>query len=160
MFPLSLKIFQLYFYVARLQTPSVRVTARIPMAQSVLESGDGWTSNLAVNANNIFGMKQPQVRATTSLGPSASGFATFASKYSAIRDYILFLSQLGITSDALLADYINSGRYTPDAHYKTRLATRIAAQAPALINPIQFAAAGTAVAVGAVVGVKVINKLV
>lgn len=160
MLTFNLKVFQLYFYVARLLTPAVRVTARIPMAQSVLESGDSWISSLAVNANNIFGMKMPKARNTTAKTATLSGFAVFVSKYDAIRDYVLWLEAMGLTTDAALMDHIRAGKYTPDAHYQTRLQRVLAEQSSSLVSPMQFAAAGTAAAVAAVVGIKLVNKIV
>lgn len=58
----------------------------------------GFTSNLFKTANNLFGMKQPSLRPTTSEGPT-SGFATFASVELAAADLVLYLQEFNYPSN-------------------------------------------------------------
>lgn len=51
-----------------------------------------WTSNLYLMYHNLFGMKQPVKRATTSLGPTSDGWASFADDSKSVDDLILYLS--------------------------------------------------------------------
>lgn len=136
------------------------MSARIPMAQSALEAGSTWNSNLAKTANNLFGMKKPVVRKTTAIGQTASGFAVFTSQYSSINDFILFLDQLGLYTDEKLMDYIVAKKYTPDAGYVAKLNRIMAEQNPQLVPPAQFIALGTAGAIGLACGIKLISTLV
>lgn len=53
----------------------------------------GFTSNLFRNFHNLFGMKQPAKRDTLSLGPTPSGFATFASDQDSVKDLALYLRE-------------------------------------------------------------------
>lgn len=60
----------------------------IAFSIACLESG--LCSNLCKSNNNLFGMKQPGVRPTTSLGRK-KGFASFKTWYHSVDDYKLFL---------------------------------------------------------------------
>lgn len=157
---MNAKTFQAAFYAARLLHPEVKVTARIPMAQSALEAGSTWNSNLALTANNLFGMKKPVLRKTTAIGETAKGFAVFSSQLSSINDYILFLSQLGLTTNEKLLAYIKEGKYTKDAGYLSKLNQIMDQQTPTLLNPIQMGAYATAGAIALALGVKLVNKFV
>lgn len=147
------------FYAARLLSPKVKVGPAIPMAQSKLEAGANWDSPLAKAANNLFGMKQPVVRKTTSVGPNAKGFAVFTSQYQSIRDFVLFLEQLGLYTDADLYKYIQDKKYTPDAGYLVKVNKLMAQQTSELINPVKTAGLVVAGTVTTVFGIKVLSKL-
>lgn len=59
----------------------------------------GYTSNLFVKYNNPWGMKQPRKRDTTSLGPTPSGFASYANLRAAADDLVLYLREFNYPSD-------------------------------------------------------------
>lgn len=69
-----------------------RNTALFIIAQAMHETGV-FTSSLAKNYNNLFGMKQPQRRETTSIGPTTTGYASFNSIEDSIQDLILWLAE-------------------------------------------------------------------
>lgn len=152
------KTFQAMYYAARLLSPKVKVTAAIPMAQSKLEAGANWDSPLAKAANNLFGMKQPVIRKTTSVGPNAKGFAVFTTQYQSIRDFVLFLEQLGMYTDADLYKYIQSGRYTPDSGYLAKVEKIMAQQASQMISPAKVVGVATVAGIGALFGLHLLNK--
>jgi uncharacterized FlgJ-related protein len=67
---------------------------KIILAQASLESG-GFKSKLSRTHNNVFGMRHPSKRPTTSLGGLAraegrNGYASYASIEDSVRDYILY----------------------------------------------------------------------
>lgn len=62
--------------------------AALLTSQAAFET-DGFTSNVLVNNNNAFGMRQPKVRDTTSLGDK-NGYASYASIDDSIRDRLLW----------------------------------------------------------------------
>jgi len=64
----------------------------IVFAQAVLESGN-FKSKITKKNNNIFGMRQPSKRKTTSVG-SANGYATYETWRDSIEDYFLFQEML------------------------------------------------------------------
>lgn len=59
----------------------------------------GFTSNLFVKANNPWGMKQPSKRPTTSIGATASGFASYRDLTDAAVDLSLYLQYFGYPAD-------------------------------------------------------------
>lgn len=59
----------------------------------------GFTSNLFVKANNPWGMKQPTKRPTTSIGPTASGFASYRDLTDAAVDLSLYLQYFNYPPD-------------------------------------------------------------
>lgn len=59
----------------------------------------GFTSNLFVKANNPWGMKQPSKRPTTSIGPTASGFASYRDLTDAAVDLSLYLQYFNYPPD-------------------------------------------------------------
>lgn len=67
-------------------------------AVSAFETAD-WTSDLFKESNNLFGMKQPNKRATTSAGPTKSGFASFRSIEDSIQDLLLYLDDFNYPKD-------------------------------------------------------------
>lgn len=81
----------------------------IVIAQARHESGN-YTSKLAVRNNNIFGMRHPVKRPTTSLGPLASaegrkGYASYNSIEDSVRDLILYHRHFRVP-ESNLADYV------------------------------------------------------
>lgn len=62
--------------------------AALLTAQAAFETGE-FTSEILVGNNNAFGMRQPKVRDTTSLGDK-NGYASYASIDDSIRDRLLW----------------------------------------------------------------------
>lgn len=62
--------------------------AALLTAQAAFET-DNFTSQVLVNNNNAFGMRQPQVRDTTSLGDKG-GYASYATIDDSIKDRLLW----------------------------------------------------------------------
>lgn len=93
----------------------------IVFAQAVLESGN-FTSRLTKENNNIFGMRRPTKRSTTSIG-SSHGYAVYDSWRSSIEDYSLFQEMLfskhKFTRKSYL-DYIDK-HYSTTKGYKNRV---------------------------------------
>lgn len=63
--------------------------ADVVFAQAKLESGN-FTSNVFLCDNNLFGMKQPKVRKTLSLGKSQQGYASYMTWKLSVEDYKLW----------------------------------------------------------------------
>jgi flagellum-specific peptidoglycan hydrolase FlgJ len=156
---MNAKAFQAWFYAARLFHPKVKVTPRIPMAQSALEAGPDWNSNLALTANNLFGMKKPTVRKTYATGQTASGFAQYPSQAWSVADYVLFLDQLGLYTDDKLLAYIQTGKYTPDKGYLTKLQRIVNEQNTLLVDPAKIVGLTTVTAIATFFGIKELAKL-
>jgi uncharacterized FlgJ-related protein len=93
----------------------------IVFAQAVLESG-GFTSRLTQKNNNIFGMRNPMKRTTTSVG-SYHGYAIYESWRESIEDYYLFQKMLFSTHKFTRASYLNylDKYYSTSKGYKTAL---------------------------------------
>lgn len=93
----------------------------IVFAQAVLESGN-FNSRIAKKNNNLFGMRQPTKRPTTSTG-TQYGYATYDSWRESIMDYMLFqqmiFSKHKFTRQSYLR-YINK-YYSTTKGYTTRL---------------------------------------
>lgn len=144
---MSIKLFQLIFYFLRLSHSKVKVTARIPLSQALLESAT-WSSPLYRTSNNMFGMMFPVSRVTTATGKTANGYAAYRSPFDCIRDYFNWLEAFNIYDDNALDAFLTGGHYATDPKYYvkvTKLANEIDAQ---LISPTAFGAAtlGTMVA--------------
>lgn len=71
-------------YIQKLDIPHPEIAYSIACLES------GLISDLCKSNNNLFGMKQPGVRPTTSLGRKR-GFASFETWYHSVDDYKLFL---------------------------------------------------------------------
>jgi flagellum-specific peptidoglycan hydrolase FlgJ len=78
----------------------------IVLAQAVLESGN-FSSKVAKQNNNLFGMKMPKVRETTAVG-QRYGYARYYNWKDSVKDYKLW-------QEALLKKYPNMTR----GQYKT-----------------------------------------
>lgn len=90
----------------------------IVIAQAILESGN-FTSNLYLNKNNLFGMKHPLQRPTTSLG--GVRFASYESIDHCIIDYGIWQAKYGsnLTHDQYLE--LLSSIYAEDKEYVKKL---------------------------------------
>jgi flagellum-specific peptidoglycan hydrolase FlgJ len=152
------KRFQAVYYAARLLHPKVKVTARIPLAVATQETSLG-TAGVGVSCNNLFGMNKPVLRKTTATGANAGGLAIFNSHESSILDYVIFLEQLGMYTDDLLAKYIKDLKYNRNPAYPGKIDRIIAQQMPTIIPPAQFVAVASASAIGVICGIKLVATL-
>ena len=90
----------------------------IVLAQMKLESGN-YTSKLALENNNYFGMKQPQRRLTTSLGEK-NGYASYQSWVYSVLDYALW--QREYASGLAEIEYLDSlTAYAEDNNYREKI---------------------------------------
>lgn len=90
----------------------------IVLAQMKLESGN-YTSKLALENNNYFGMKQPYKRATTSIGEK-NGYASYKSWVHSVLDYALW--QKEYASKLTENQYLDSlGSYAEDENYTLKV---------------------------------------
>jgi len=81
---------RIYRYLIENGVP--RQMALIIVAQAMHETGV-YSSNLARNYNNYFGMMQPLKRETTSKGPTPKGFASYDSLEDSVADLMLWLKE-------------------------------------------------------------------
>lgn len=90
----------------------------IVLAQMKLESGN-YTSKLALENNNYFGMKQPRKRATTSIGEK-NGYASYKSWVHSVLDYALWQKEYAreLTENQYL-DSLSS--YAEDKNYTFKI---------------------------------------
>lgn len=90
----------------------------IVLAQMKLESAN-YTSKLALENNNYFGMKQPRKRATTSIGEK-NGFASYKSWVHSVLDYALW--QKEYASKLTENQYLDSlSSYAEDKSYTLKI---------------------------------------
>jgi uncharacterized FlgJ-related protein len=90
----------------------------IVLAQMKLESGN-YTSRLALENNNYFGMKQPRKRATTSIGEK-NGYASYKSRVHSVLDYALW--QKEYARNLTEVEYLDSlTTYAEDSSYKSKV---------------------------------------
>lgn len=90
----------------------------IVLAQMKLESGN-YTSKLALENNNYFGMKQPRKRATTSIGEK-NGYASYKSWVHSVLDYALWQKEYArqLTEN----QYLDSlSKYAEDKNYTLKI---------------------------------------
>lgn len=90
----------------------------IVLAQMKLESGN-YTSKLALENNNYFGMKQPRKRATTSIGEK-NGYASYKSWVHSVLDYALWQKEYArqLTEN----QYLDSlSKYAEDKSYTLKI---------------------------------------
>jgi len=71
--------------------------AKILIAISAYETGY-WSSRLCRRNKNFFGMKQPRIRETTSLG-EWGGYASYENKRSSVRDMVMYLRYFDYNRD-------------------------------------------------------------
>lgn len=90
----------------------------IVLAQMKLESGN-YTSKLALENNNYFGMKQPRKRATTSVGEK-NGYASYKSWVHSVLDYALWQKEYARSLTEI--EYLDSlTTYAEDSSYKSKV---------------------------------------
>lgn len=90
----------------------------IVLAQMKLESAI-YTSKLALENNNYFGMKQPRKRATTSIGEK-NGYASYKSWVHSVLDYALW--QKEYASELTENQYLDSlSSYAEDKNYNLKI---------------------------------------
>lgn len=108
MLPVSDKIAFDFMVEAGIEHP------HIVLAQMKLESGN-YTSKLALENNNYFGMKQPRRRLTTSLGEK-NGYASYKSWVHSVLDYALW--QKEYAKQLTENQYLDSlSKYAEDKKY-------------------------------------------
>jgi flagellum-specific peptidoglycan hydrolase FlgJ len=92
----------------------------IVFAQAKLESGN-FKSQIFEENNNLFGMKQPLIRATTATGEQYN-HATYNSWRESVLDYALYSCKYtsGIKSESEYIAYLGS-RYAEDTNYMFKL---------------------------------------
>lgn len=96
------------------------IPVRVLYSQAWHETG-GFTSPIFKEHNNLFGMKHPKKRKSTSTG-TAKGHAVFSSQLSSIYDYFLRQSYFNIKFDyprQYMVDTVNSG-YAEDEIYLSK----------------------------------------
>jgi hypothetical protein len=90
----------------------------IVLAQMKLESGN-YTSKLALENNNYFGMKQPRKRATTTIGEK-NGYASYKSWVHSVLDYALWQKEYARSLTEV--EYLDSlTTYAEDSSYKSKV---------------------------------------
>jgi hypothetical protein len=91
----------------------------IVYAQALLETGN-FTSTIFKENNNLFGMKEARVRATTNRGTNL-GHATYMSWYESVIDYGFYQSRyLGKLTRAQYFDYLGKN-YAEDPNYVSKI---------------------------------------
>lgn len=88
----------------------------IPMAQSIVETGH-WKSNIFVENNNLFGMKEAKQRITTSEG-TQNNHAYYDTWRESVYDYAFYQCRYlnSINSEQEYFDYL-SASYAEDPNY-------------------------------------------
>jgi uncharacterized FlgJ-related protein len=88
----------------------------IVLAQAKIESGN-YTSKIFKENNNLFGMKEPNVRTTTALG-TKSGHAYYSDWVSSVYDYAMFQNNRmqGVNSESEYYAKLADG-YAADSTY-------------------------------------------
>lgn len=95
----------------------------IVFAQSLIETGH-FTSDLLHAENNLFGMKYPRSRKTTSSGMSKSGYASYEKWSDSVKDYSLWQkSVLKNKKDITEEEYLSllSRIYAEDKNYVNKI---------------------------------------
>lgn len=111
----------------------------VVFAQAKLESGN-FTSNVFVCDNNLFGMKQPKLRNTLSLGESEHGYASYMNWKMSVEDYRLWQTTLLRNKKINTQDeYLNYiGRiYAEDGSYVRKIKSMIRQHAKKKLNIIK-----------------------
>lgn len=92
----------------------------IVMAQSIIETRK-WTSPIFKENHNLFGMKQANVRVTTSSG-TERGHAYYEDWYQSVYDYAFYQSRYlgGIKSESEYLNYL-SASYAEDPNYVSKI---------------------------------------
>jgi flagellum-specific peptidoglycan hydrolase FlgJ len=95
----------------------------IVFAQSLIETGH-FTSDLLHMENNLFGMKYPTRRKTTSLGKSNGGYASYEKWTDSVEDYYLWQQNMLKSRDNITeSEYLSLlGRvYAEDKDYVSKI---------------------------------------
>jgi flagellum-specific peptidoglycan hydrolase FlgJ len=94
--------------------------AWIPMAQSMIETGH-WHSDIFIENNNLFGMKEAKSRITTAIGTNKN-HAEYNTWRESVYDYAFYQSRyLGkIRSEADYYQYLNAS-YAEDPTYVAKI---------------------------------------
>ncbi len=92
----------------------------IPMAQSMIETGH-WKSDIFLENNNLFGMKEAKSRITTALGTNKN-HAEYATWRESIYDYAFYQSSYlkNIKSESEYFQYLNAS-YAEDPAYVLKI---------------------------------------
>lgn len=92
----------------------------IVMAQSIIETRK-WTSPIFKENHNLFGMKEANVRITTSSG-TERGHAYYEDWYQSLYDYAFYQSRYlgGIKSETEYLNYLSES-YAEDKNYITKI---------------------------------------
>jgi len=85
--------------------------------QILLETGR-FNSDVFISNNNLFGMKQPKKRPTTSIA-SSKGYAVYSSYLESIKDYKLYQSRYYKGGDYL--DFLKGANYSQDPEYINKI---------------------------------------
>lgn len=122
------------------------------LAQSAFETGD-FTSRLIVEQKNAFGMRQPEVRETTSIGEGPTGFATYATLADSVEDYFMRQRYFAVPDSMLAETYIQrtlASGYSSETHYAAAWLNKyrqlIQAGAPPIEPPVAATGSGAALA--------------
>lgn len=94
----------------------------IVFAQAILESSR-FNSELFSRTKNLFGMKYPRVRETTSLGKSSDNYAIYHHWYMSVSDYRLWQKSNMNDNVDTESDYFRllSNNYAEDRKYITKI---------------------------------------
>lgn len=91
---------------------------RIAFVQAVIESGN-FTSPLFRSHNNLFGMRFPLVRETSSVGKSKKGYAIYEDWSDSVHDYLLWQKYFTKGKKMSEEEYLDllGGIYAEDVSY-------------------------------------------
>jgi uncharacterized FlgJ-related protein len=94
--------------------------AWIPMAQSILETGH-WKSDIFLENNNLFGMKEAKSRITTATGTNKQ-HAEYDTWRESVYDYAFYQSRYlsKIKTEDAYYEYLNAS-YAEDPNYITKI---------------------------------------
>jgi uncharacterized FlgJ-related protein len=100
----------------------------VVFAQAIIETGH-LTSDLFKNENNLFGMKFPTRRETTSIKKSKYGYASYMTWMHSVYDYKLWQNKILSTKNMTEEEYIKLlGRvYAEDKNYTKHIKSFIKA---------------------------------
>jgi uncharacterized FlgJ-related protein len=92
--------------------------ANVVFNQAVLETGN-FTSNIFLENNNMFGMTQPGVRKTTSLGEK-NGFANYSNWLESLKDY-KYYQEMILSNDNVYLTILKHQNYAEDNDYINKI---------------------------------------
>lgn len=105
-----------YSFLTREQRILIALQDRTPRMQQIIlaqakhESGN-FSNSLTIYHNNLFAMRHPRRRPTTSIGPygkaeGRTGYASFKSIESSVKDYQLYTQYVKAPVDTTLSAYV------------------------------------------------------